>query len=716
MHFQGKAIRLQLLADGIAELCFDRTGDSVNKFDQLTLGELREVLLLLGSAQDVRGVLICSAKPESFIVGADITEFGALFRLGEDALLQNLGQANAIFNLLEDLALPSVCAINGLALGGGLELCLAADARVMAASARIGLPEVKLGINPGFGGTVRLPRLIGIDNAVEWICGGREYTADAALAVGVVDAVVDTSKLRDAALDLLGQCISGELDHAARRREKVSPVLLNDVERMMAFMTGKSVVAAQAGPNMPAPVTAAKSMEKSVGLSRDDAQKVEAKFFARLAMSKEADSLIGLFLNEQVVSKKARGLEKAGRRVNRAAVLGAGTMGGGVAYQSASCGVPIVMKDIAERGLEIGMAEAGKLLAGQVDRGRMSAISMVSVLSAISPTLDYDGFAGVDFVVEAVVENESVKKKVLTECETQVGADAILTSNTSTISITRLATALQRPQNFCGMHFFNPVHRMPLVEVIRGEQSSDVAIATTVAYARSLKKTPIVVRDCPGFLVNRVLFPYFGAFDLLVRDGADFTHIDRVMQKFGWPMGPAYLMDVVGIDVAHHASGVMAAGFPDRMKVDFRSAVDVMFDSGRFGQKTGAGFYRYEQDKRGKPLKSVDPQVAVMLKDICAPAREFTDQEIIERMMIPMCNEIVRCLDENIVDSAGEADMALILGIGFPLFRGGALRFMDHMGLNEFCATADGFADLAPVYAVPQSLRARARDGKRFYS
>lgn len=716
MHFQGKAIRLQLLPDGIAELCFDRAGDAVNKFDQLTLGELREVLLLLGSAQDVRGVLICSAKPESFVVGADITEFGALFRLGEEALLQNLAQANAIFNLLEDLGLPSVCAINGSALGGGLELCLAADARVMATSARIGLPEVKLGINPGFGGTVRLPRLIGVDNAVEWICGGREYKADAALAVGVVDAIVDASKLRDAALGLLEQCISGELDYVARRHEKVSPVLLNDVERMMAFMTGKSVVAAQAGPNMPAPVTAAKSMEKSAGLARDEAQKVEAKFFARLAMGNEADSLIGLFLNEQVVSRKARSLGKAGRSVSKAAVLGAGTMGGGVAYQSASCGVPIVMKDIAARGLEIGMAEAGKLLAGQVDRGRMSAISMAGVLSAISPTLDYDGFAGVDFVVEAVVENESVKKKVLAECEATLGEDAILTSNTSTISITRLATALQRPQNFCGMHFFNPVHRMPLVEVIRGEHSSDAAIATTVAYARTLKKTPIVVRDCPGFLVNRVLFPYFGAFDLLVRDGADFTHIDRVMQKFGWPMGPAHLIDVVGIDVAHHATGVMAAGFPERMKVDSRSAVDVLFDSGRYGQKTGAGFYRYEQDKRGKPVKSLDPEVAAMLQEICAPAREFADQEIIERMMIPMCNEIVRCLDENIVDSVGEADMALILGIGFPLFRGGALRYMDHMGLNEFCAAADRFADIAPVYTVPPSLRARARDGKRFYS
>jgi 3-hydroxyacyl-CoA dehydrogenase/enoyl-CoA hydratase/3-hydroxybutyryl-CoA epimerase/enoyl-CoA isomerase len=402
--------------------------------------------------------------------------------------------------------------------------------------------------------------------------------------------------------------------------------------------------------------------------------------------------------------------------VARAAVLGAGTMGGGVAYQSASCGTPIVMKDIAQAGLDLGMAEASKLLSAQVDRGRMNAATMAGVLGSIRATLDYDDFGTVDFVVEAVVENESVKKRVLAECEALLPAHAILTSNTSTISITRLATALARPENFCGMHFFNPVHRMPLVEVIRGARSSEEAIATTVAYARELKKTPIVVRDCPGFLVNRVLFPYFGAFNLLLRDGADFTVIDRVMQKFGWPMGPAYLMDVVGIDVGHHAANVMAEGFPDRMKVDFRAASHVLFDAGRFGQKTGSGFYRYEQDRRGRPVKTADPDVALLLAEVCSPAHEFDEQEIVERMMVPMCNELVRCLDEGIVDSAGEADMALVLGIGFPVFRGGALRYIDHMGLAAFCASADRLRGLGALYEVPESLRARARDNRPFHS
>lgn len=716
MQYEGKAVKLKPLADGIVELCFDRDADAVNKFDQLTLGELHEALTRIAADKAVTGVLITSAKADYFIVGADITEFGELFRRGEEALLENLATANAIFNQLEDLPVPSVCAINGTALGGGLELCLAADARVISSAARVGLPEVKLGINPGFGGTVRLPRVIGVDNAVEWICGGREFKADAALKVGVADAVVEPGLLRDAALELLAQCRSGELDYRARREEKRSPVKLNDIERMMAFMTGKSVVAAQAGPNMPAPITAAKSMEKSVVLARDEALKVEAKYFARLAMSNEADSLIGLFLNEQVISRKAKTMESAGRPVGRAAVLGAGTMGGGVAYQSAVCGVPIVMKDIAQQGLDLGMREASKLLSAQVNRGKMSAEKMAGVLGSIMPTLDYDEFGGVDFVVEAVVENEGVKKKVLAECEGRLPENAIISSNTSTISITRLAEGLARPENFCGMHFFNPVHRMPLVEVIRGEKSSEAAIATTVAYARVLKKTPIVVRDCPGFLVNRVLFPYFEGFNLLMRDGADMQTVDRVMQKFGWPMGPAYLLDVVGIDVAAHAGGVMAEGFPERMAIAYRTVVHELYERGRYGQKSGAGFYRYEQDKRGRPVKTVDPDVQALLAEVCGPAREFSEQEIIERMMIPMCNEMVRCLDENIVDSPGEADMALILGIGFPVFRGGALRYLDHFGLDAFCEAADRYADLAPVYGVPESLRQRAREGRRFYS
>jgi 3-hydroxyacyl-CoA dehydrogenase/enoyl-CoA hydratase/3-hydroxybutyryl-CoA epimerase/enoyl-CoA isomerase len=318
---------------------------------------------------------------------------------------------------------------------------------------------------------------------------------------------------------------------------------------------------------------------------RDKALENEAKAFAKLAKTSVASSLIGLFLNDQLIKKKGKGYKEVAHDVHRAAVLGAGIMGGGIAYQSASKKTPIIMKDINEAALDLGLNEANKLLNKQLKRKKIDTVQLGETLGRIRPTLSYGDFGDVDLVVEAVVENEKIKKSVLAEVEAACKEGTILTSNTSSISITRLAEGLKHPENFCGMHFFNPVHMMPLVEVIRGEKSSKEAIATTVAYASSLGKTPIVVGDCPGFLVNRVLFPYFAGFQLLVNEGVDFKRIDKLMEKFGWPMGPAYLMDVVGIDTAHHVGEVLADGFPDRMKFDGRSSLDVMYENERFGQK-----------------------------------------------------------------------------------------------------------------------------------
>ena len=714
MMYQGKAITVQRLDEGIAELRFDRCGESVNKFDRLTLNELREALAALGTPPQLRGVIVTSAK-DGFIVGADIGEFLATFDLPEAELLAGNLAASAIFSAFEDLPLPSVVAINGIALGGGLEMCLAADFRVMAEEARVGLPEVKLGINPGFGGTVRLPRLIGADNAIEWICTGKEYDAVSALKVGVVDAVVPAGQLREAALDLCRRAIAGELDHLARRRPKLAPLRLNQIEQMMAFESAKAYVAAQAGPHYPAPLEAVRSIQKAAMHGRDKALEIEALGFVKLARGEVARSLVGLFLNDQELKRKARGHERQARPVRLAAVLGAGIMGGGIAYQSALKGTPILLKDIREEAIELGLGEAAKLLAQRVDKGRMTPLQMAGALNGIRPTLSYGDFAQVDLVIEAVVENPTVKQAVLAEVEGRLGADAILTTNTSTISVDLLAQALQRPENFCGMHFFNPVHMMPLVEVIRGEKSSDLAVATTVAYAKKMGKNPIVVNDCPGFLVNRVLFPYFGGFARLVSAGVDFVRIDKVMEKFGWPMGPAYLMDVVGIDTGHHGRDVMAEGFPDRMKDDRRSAIDALYEAKRLGQKNGKGFYAYEADKRGKQKKVVDSSVLEVLKPIVYEQREVTDEDIINWMMIPLCLETVRCLEDGIVETAAEADMGLVYGIGFPPFRGGALRYIDSVGVAEFVALADQYAELGALYHPTAKLREMAKNGQSFF-
>ena len=676
MIYEGKAITVQGLEDGIVELRFDLQGESVNKFNSATLSELDAAVQAIQNNADVKGVVVTSGK-DVFIVGADITEFVSTFKLPEEDLVAGNLSANKIFNAFEDLNVPTVAAINGIALGGGLEMCLAADFRVMAASAKIGLPEVKLGIYPGFGGTVRLPRIIGVDNAIEWICGGTEQRADKALKAGAVDAVVADDKLKAAAIDVIKRAIAGELDYKAKRQPKLEKVKLNTIEQMMAFETSKGFVAGQAGPNYPAPVEAIKTIQKAANHGREKALEIEAAGFAKLAKTSVAASLVGLFLNDQVLKHKAKKYDKQATDVNLAAVLGAGIKG-----------TPILMKDIREEGIQLGLDEASKLLGKRVAKGRMKPEQMAKALNAIRPTMSYGDFKEVDLVVEAVVENPKVKHAVLAEVESQVTEDTIITSNTSTISITYLAEALKRPENFCGMHFFNPVHMMPLVEVIRGEKSSEKAVATTVAYAKKMGKTPVVVNDCPGFLVNRVLFPYFGGFARLIGMGADFQRVDKIMEKFGWPMGPAYLMDVVGMDTGHHGRDVMAEGYPDRMADKTRTAVDVMYDAGRLGQKTGSGFYAYEMDKKGKPKKVVDAKAYELLKEVVLEQREFTDEEIIEIMMVPLCLETVRCLEDGIVDT---------------------------LGVAEFVAIADKYAEFGAMYAPTEKLREMAKNGQKFF-
>lgn len=713
--YQGKAFTLSLMPDGIAELVFDLQGESVNKFNLLAVNELAEVLDQLEKASNVKGLLIRSAK-DVFIVGADIMEFGAVFASGPDQISGHLAKNNQNFCRLEDLPFPSVVAINGFALGGGLEFCLSCDYRIASTAAKVGLPETKLGIIPGWGGTVRLPRVAGLDTAVEWIAAGKENDAAEGLKVRVLDAVVAPEKLLDAARDTLNQAIAGKLNYQARRTQKKGPLQLNFIESMMAFETSKAFVGAQAGRNYPAPVTAIKAMQKAADKGRDEALKIEAEGFAKMAATPVAQSLVGIFLNEQMLSKKAKSWEKkADKKIARAAVLGAGIMGGGIAYQSALKGVPIKMKDIAQKGIDLGLSEASKLLSKRVERKKLSPSEMGEVLNRIEPALTYDGFDQVDIVVEAVVENPKVKRAVLAEAETKVAADTVLATNTSTISVTYLAEALARPENFCGMHFFNPVHMMPLVEVIRGEKSSDAAVARTVAYANTMGKKPIVVKDCPGFLVNRVLFPYLAGFAMLVRDGVDFQRIDKVMETWGWPMGPAYLLDVVGIDTAVHAEKVMAEGFPDRMQRNFTSCTDALFTAGRLGQKNEKGFYNYELDKKGKPAKVPAAEVAAILKPGITGAVELSDEDIIARMMIPMATELMRCVEEGIVETVAEADMALVYGTGFPPFRGGLFRWIDSMGAQTFSEMAAKFADLGALYAAPESLKAKAANNQKFY-
>ncbi len=714
MLYQSETIYIQWLKTGIAELVFNSPGP-INKLDTHTVASLDEAVTVLEQLSDLQGVIFRSDK-SAFIVGADIKEFLSLFEASKETLSEWLSYANRIFNRIEDLPVPTICAINGYALGGGCECVLSTDFRIASPDIRIGLPETKLGIMPGFGGSVRLPRLIGLDSALEIITAGKDINGAQALKFGLIDAIVDVEKLPQSALEVIESAISGAINWQKKRQPKLAPLQLSPIEQTMSFNVAKGMVYQVAGKHYPAPMAAVNTIEKAANCTRDEALKHETAAFVPLAHSDVARALVSVFLNDQQVKSTSKKLAHHVSVPTQATVLGAGIMGGGIAYQSASKGVPVLMKDINEKSLDLGIEEAQKLLNGQFERGRITAAKMATTLSSIRPSLSYAGIENSQIIVEAVVENPKIKAAVLAEAESLVTAETLLASNTSTIPISELAKALKRPENFCGMHFFNPVHRMPLVEIIRGEKTSDETIAKVVSYANQMGKTPIVVNDCPGFFVNRVLFPYFAGFNLLLQDGADFREIDKIMEKeFGWPMGPAYLLDVVGIDTAFHAEQVMAQGFPKRMSKTGKNAIDVMFEQQRFGQKNGKGFYQYEKDNKGKPKKINDPLTDELLTSISQAKRSFTKEEIIARMMIPMINEVVRCLEEGIIQSPADADIALVYGLGFPPFRGGVFCYLDTLGSQSYLKTAETFTDLSPLYHAPTGLKEKAATNARYY-
>jgi 3-hydroxyacyl-CoA dehydrogenase/enoyl-CoA hydratase/3-hydroxybutyryl-CoA epimerase/enoyl-CoA isomerase len=710
MMWEGTALRLLRLEGGVVELRFDRRDEAVNVFDRTALTELEAALDALCECDDVRGLIITSNKA-AFIAGADIFEFSKTFRLPEAQLRAWDVECSAIFTRLEDVPFPTVSAINGLALGGGLELALTSDFRLAAETARVGLPEVGLGIVPGFGGTVRLPRIAGAAVALDWIVSASARTAEAAKEARVVDTVCEPERLRTMAMSCLYDAIELADVWKARRRSRQA-----SFELPANVLENAKAAASRYGPHFPAAAEAVELIRKAAPLEREGALALEADTFAKLAKSQAAASLAGIFVNEQALKKKSRDAARIARPVRRAAVLGAGIMGGGIAYQSALRGMPIVMKDSAKASLDLGMHEAAKLLEKQVGSAKMSEAKAREVKERIVPTLDFTGFDSVDVVIEAVVENIGVKRTVLAEVERRIAGDAVLASNTSSLSIADLSAALTRPENFVGMHFFNPVPVMPLVEVVRGPRTSAQAVATVVHYARSMGKTPVVVADCPGFLVNRILTAYIVAFLLLVRDGVDFIAIDQAMERFGWPMGPAYLQDVVGMDTASHVIDVISAGYPPRMNFDGQHAVALMAKSGRLGQKSGLGFYRYARDAKGRPQKLwADDTHALLASVQPRGTRDLPADEIVLRMMLPMVVEAARCLEEQIAESAGDIDMSLVLGLGFPRHLGGALRYADALGARQVIEACERFASLGQLYEPTSGLRALAERNGRYF-
>jgi len=718
--FQGNFLKLILIDDNFLELSFGGKKRSVNVFNQKTIDELLHALSIVENQSHTKGLIFASTK-SVFVAGADIGELNHKFKNNEELEIF-FGKANKAFNIIESLPYPSVAAINGFALGGGFELCLACDFRIMSSEASVGLPETKLGIIPGWGGTVRLPRLIGLGNALSWIISGEHKSPPQALADGAVDAVVKPKLLKEESLAALKSSANGNLNYHERRKQKQAPLTIDKTEEIEAIEFSRAFISSKIGANYPAPLAALDMISNTVKMSRDSAQKLEFETFCKLAQTSECRSLLGVFVSDQYISSIAKKFgTNSSKIVKHVTVLGAGIMGGGIAYQNSLKGFPVLMTDISDDSLVMGMKEVNKLLDKRVFNGRTSNQEAKNIISRITPTLDYQDMKKTSIVIEAVIENKKIKSIVLANIEKKLSIDAILVSNTSTISIDYLASHLDQPDKFCGMHFFNPVHAMPLVEIIRGKKTSEETIGLATSHAVKLGKKPIIVNDCPGFLVNRVLFPAIFAFDMMVVDGADFQQIDKVIESWGWPMGPAYLMDIVGLDTAISCFSSVTSGYPDRMKDVYDvSPTRLLFEANRFGQKNQKGYYMYESDAKGKPKKLMDDRVFKLLKphinQRSSYSTEFNDESIFYRFMIPMCIEIALCLEEGIVGSPSEADMAIIYGLGFPVFRGGPFRWMDEIGLDTFCKLADEFIYLGNLYKPTLKMREMAKESVKYYN
>ncbi len=704
------SLRLEV-QDSIAVITFDQPGSRANTLGQAVLGDFENILAELNKRKDVRGLILRSGKPGMFIAGADLKELGS-GQLDKAASQTVTKRGLDIIAGFEALPYPTVAAIEGACMGGGLEIALGFDYRVASTHSKteIGLPETKIGLIPGWGGTQRLTRIIGPALAAELICAGETVKADRARELGIVFDAVPSERLMEEAHRLLRWAQESGEWRAARQR-KQQPVGLSEDQHSFIFAVARAQVLTKTKGQLPAPLAALDAIAKGCNLPLEEGLKAETAAFVPLIGSAISRNLIAIFFMGQRLQKDP-GVSDAKvqpKAVERVGVLGAGLMGAGIAGAHIRRGIPVLMMDSSTQALEKGVAANTKVMKSRVEIGRMTPDEVVAALGRLSTTSNLAGMSDRDVVIEAIIENEAAKVEVYKQLQTILPEEAILASNTSTISITRMAQAVRRPENFAGMHFFNPVDRMQLAEVIRGTQTSDRTVVTLVALAKRIGKTPIVVRDCPGFLVNRILFPYLNESLVLLEEGASPRAIDKAATLFGMPMGPVTLNDLVGLDTSLYAGRVVNTAFSDRAKTT--RILDELVAAGRLGKKSGAGFYSYAKGSRGAD----DPAFAAILERCRTGQREIRIEEITDRLFLPMLTEASRILMEGIVREPGDVDLGLILGIGFPAFRGGLLRWADSLGADKVLEKLRQSEKLGSRFQPTEQLRQMAKEGKRFY-
>ncbi|AOE49321.1 fatty acid oxidation complex subunit alpha FadJ [Kangiella sediminilitoris] len=703
--------------DGIAVISIDLPGESQNVLKMEFIEELQPVIEQIKTDSAVKGLIIKSGKEGSFIAGADISMFGKVDTAEDAEKISTSG--HQFFNALEDLKKPVVAAIHGACLGGGLELALACSGRVISDSSKtkLGLPEVQLGVLPGGGGTQRLPRLVGIAPSLDMMLTGKQLFPKQAKKLGLVDDVVPQANLMKAARKRIEELRKGK-----EKKTSISSYFTakglqklflesNPLGRNIIFDQARKTVQKKTKGNYPAPNKIIECVEKGMSQGIKKGLATEAKNFGQLVVSSEAKALISVFYATTEL-KKDNGVDSDAEpaRIKKVGVLGGGLMGSGIAYVSVDkANKKVRVKDVRPEGVNGALNYSWKLISKKMKKKIVSPSTARHTMSFLTGTTDFSGFKNVDMVIEAVFEDIKLKHQMVKDVEQNCSDHTIFATNTSSIPITTIAEAAKRPEQVVGLHYFSPVEKMPLVEIIATDKTADWVIATCVELAKQQGKTPIVVNDGAGFYVNRILAPYINEAGILLNEGVAIEKLDKAMVQAGFPVGPITLLDQVGIDVATKVAPILEEAFGDRMSTP--RAFEKLKDDDRKGKKNKRGFYKYEGGSKNG--KEVDESVYSVLG--VTPDKHVDNKEIAERGLLLMANEAARCLDEGIIRSARDGDIGAIFGIGFPPFHGGPFRYMDKLGIDTVVERLEYYQKLQGDRFAPADILIKMRDGSESF-
>jgi len=702
METPPRTIQRTLRDDQICVLTFDRPDSSANIFDTRTLNELGEELDFITTAPQIKGVILISAKRSIFIAGADLNLMNEKATPAEVRGLIELGQG--VMNRLAALSIPTVAAIHGAAVGGGCEVSLACDYRVASSdrATKIGLPETKIGLLPAWGGSTRLPRLIGLPKALDIILAGKTLAAKQALKRGMVDDVIPAENLLTAAVRMIGRGKPRRPNHwLTNNRLVASAIAIRLRSQLLKKTRGhypavlKALEVATGGVS--------KSIPASLALERDR--------FLEVAHTSACHNLLRIFFLQERAKKQTLGgtnSTSAQVPIKRTAVVGAGVMGAGIAQWLSARKLPVVLRDINVEQVAKGMATIAKIYHDGAKRHAFTSVEMRAGLDRVFPAPADVPLQQVDLVIEAAVEKLELKKKVFQRLDDLAGDDTILATNTSALPVSELAASTRRPERVIGLHFFNPVHRMQLVEIVAARQTSPEVLQRALRFVQQIGKLPVIVKDSPGFLVNRILMPYLVEAGNLFEAGASIPELDEAMLEFGMPMGPMALLDEVGIDVSLHVAQTLAVHYRERMTVP--DVLNKMIQAGLLGRKTGKGFYLHAKGKSPRP----NPQTAAFVPSKAVSTLSRNDLQL--RMVLLMVNEAARCLEEKVVSAPADVDFAMIMGTGFAPFRGGPLRYTDACGVTKLVGAMDRLVQNGAAHFAPCGLlRDMATRAEKFY-